>query len=65
MSDRGTDGNVTATGRTRKRAAEACTFCRRRKVCHHLVNRENGKTDPTRSNAVPRGRPAQAAKRME
>jgi hypothetical protein len=28
------DGNVTATGR-RKRAAEACTFCRRRKVGRH------------------------------
>lgn len=28
-----TDGNVTTRGGIRKRAAEACTFCRRRKVC--------------------------------
>jgi hypothetical protein len=26
--------NVNAKGRVRKRAAEACTFCRRRKVRH-------------------------------
>ncbi|KAL5118714.1 hypothetical protein ACEQ8H_003391 [Pleosporales sp. CAS-2024a] len=32
MSDRATGGNATTTGRTRKRAAEACTFCRRRKI---------------------------------
>ncbi|KAH5272468.1 hypothetical protein HBI70_115300 [Parastagonospora nodorum] len=32
MSDRTTSGNATTTGRTRKRAAEACTFCRRRKI---------------------------------
>lgn len=38
MSTADTGGNGTKTGRPRKRAAEACTFCRRRKVRLHALN---------------------------
>jgi hypothetical protein len=48
MSERSTDGNVhvTVTGRVRKRAVEACTFCRRRKVGYYAVNCEDERLKP-------------------
>ncbi|KAJ6214677.1 nitrate assimilation regulatory protein nirA [Bipolaris maydis] len=42
MSTADTGGNGTKTGRPRKRAAEACTFCRRRKSVSRIVITANG-----------------------
>lgn len=39
---------ITSSGRPRRRAVEACSFCRRRKVCHSQVH-----SDVDMSNCLP------------
>lgn len=67
MSTADPGSHAAETGRPRKRAAEACTFCRRRKVRLFLyvcraVERD---TEVGRSSAVPRSLRVRVARRME